>query len=765
MSVQQETHPVVASYVASPPNLDACLRGPGVPDAPIVKAMIQLRETIKGRRAPARALRDAHAVEILKADSYLCALFLADWAHVSCLQAVGARRGLQEAWPPLHQAIALLSDDTPPEVAAHVRTVEAVLAGAEGNHERRQSVLRRTIEHLPHTSPHRPHVLLQLARFLAEDGRLHEIDDEIPAVLHHQPGRARAPLAQLQLIRFVNAVEAGIADQALQFSADVSVQSLAAADRRLFERYTLLLGLMGPAALAPQDDGAAPREIPDWALVMRCLLSNHIHQALRWARLHEKNGPSSATSHDCTSFNLVRAELAEGNAEAARRLIEMRRSLGNGHYLDDLFLCRAELLAERRDAAAEHLAAVLKAVEEHHAIGRLHFELRLAPEISRDALLDITRAAEPLQSPTPALPQAQAPPAGTGAILGQAPAMARIRESIARFADLDVPVLITGETGTGKELVARALHESGHRNGKPFVAINCAAIPESLLESELFGHAKGAFTGAGTAHAGLFIEAGEGTLLLDEIGDIPPRLQVALLRVLETGEVRPVGSARCGQVACRMLASTNADLEQLVRKGQFRRDILFRLQRLRIHLPPLRDRAEDILPLAEHFLNEGRPAHVRAVLSSDLTHRLLLHHWPGNVRELKNLIERMRLMNSDKLSYDASDLDTPIGGTPPSQPSAEVRAEGHPGRPIRLSSRHRTGGRGKSRVRRLAALREMFRHHDLLTRGEIIEHTGISPNTATKDLRTLVEEGFVERVAPSASPRSVYFVLAKKKGE
>jgi len=498
-----------------------------------------------------------------------------------------------------------------------------------------------------------------------------------------------------------------------------------------------------------------------------CLLTGHVHQALRWARLCEKRNSSCLQGIDCASFNLIRAELSEGNSGAAQRLIEMRREAGNVSYLDDFFLARTALLNGNRDAAASHFAACLKSVDRYGAAGRLGFELRMAFEIPRDSLLQLARRSERInRSRVRARRQATAEARsagslGTARILGVSEAMQTVRQTAARFATLDVPVLITGETGTGKELVARALHESGNRSALPFVAINCGSISESLLESELFGHEKGAFSGAAAAHQGLFEEAAGGTILLDEIGDIAARLQVALLRVLEAGEIRPVGSSHSRKVGCRILASTNADLEHLVRGKKFRQDLFFRLQRLDIHLPPLRRRREDIPPLALHFLNEGRPTDVRALMSEELMDALCRQQWPGNVRELRNTIERMRLMNSDKLYYDVDDVDSAANGdfsavelpTAVPQPIAVRRPAAEMFPPaVRLK-------KGKSSVRRQEMLRDLFRRYRRLTRSEVVKTMEVSPNTATGDLRALCEEGTIVRVAPSASPRSVYFEM------
>jgi two-component system response regulator HydG len=211
--------------------------------------------------------------------------------------------------------------------------------------------------------------------------------------------------------------------------------------------------------------------------------------------------------------------------------------------------------------------------------------------------------------------------------------MKAVKELIECFADVDVPCLVTGETGTGKELVAQALHESSVRSAHPFVEINCGALSDTLIESELFGHKRGAFTGAQAAHPGLFREAGAGTIFLDEIGDISPKLQMALLRVLETGEARAVGGSETYKINCRIIAATNADLARRVEEGRFRADLMYRLERLQIHLPPLRERPDDIVILAEHFLNLRRVEGRMAVLLPRLKARFRDYHWPGNVRE------------------------------------------------------------------------------------------------------------------------------------
>ncbi|MDE2333007.1 MAG: sigma-54-dependent Fis family transcriptional regulator [Rhodospirillales bacterium] len=228
--------------------------------------------------------------------------------------------------------------------------------------------------------------------------------------------------------------------------------------------------------------------------------------------------------------------------------------------------------------------------------------------------------------------------------------MRDVMKAIGRLADSPTTVLITGETGTGKEIVARAIHRYGSRSDRAFVAVNCAAIPVGLLESELFGHRRGAFTGAVADAAGSIRSADGGTLFLDEIGDMDAVMQAKLLRVLETREVVPVGGNRAVAVDVRFIAATHQALAQRVAEGKFREDLYYRLSVVPLHLPPLRERAADILPLAERFLGHGR------TLSAGATARLTTYAWPGNVRELRNAIDRAATLVPGNM-IEAYDLD------------------------------------------------------------------------------------------------------------
>ena len=227
-------------------------------------------------------------------------------------------------------------------------------------------------------------------------------------------------------------------------------------------------------------------------------------------------------------------------------------------------------------------------------------------------------------------------------IVTASPLMNALLDEVALVAASEASVLIQGESGTGKEMLASAVHQASPRRRGPFVAINCAAIPEALLESELFGHAKGAFTGADSARKGLFQTAQGGTVFLDEIGDMPLALQAKLLRVLQEREVRPVGSAQSVTVDVRIVSATHRDLEEAIRQQQFREDLYYRLNVVNLHIPPLRERREDIAPLAQHFVERLGPKHGRRIVgfSPEALDLLMRADWPGNIRQLMNVVEQ-----------------------------------------------------------------------------------------------------------------------------
>ena len=272
-------------------------------------------------------------------------------------------------------------------------------------------------------------------------------------------------------------------------------------------------------------------------------------------------------------------------------------------------------------------------------------------------------------------PPAEMPAGATGTLVGRTAPMLDVYKQIAHAADSSAPVLISGESGVGKELVAQAIHSHSKRAREPFVAINCGALADTLLESELFGHQRGAFTGAVVDHKGVFEQAGSGTVLLDEIGDTTAALQVRLLRVLEESEVRPVGGNRSLRVSARVIAATNVPLEQAVTDGRFRQDLYYRLSVIVIRVPPLRERRADIPLLIGSFLDAAnKRAGQKKRLSAEALDALMRYAWPGNVRELANTIERLVVSSRGSLIevFDLPDIVVAVRPAAREQPFSDL---------------------------------------------------------------------------------------------
>jgi len=340
------------------------------------------------------------------------------------------------------------------------------------------------------------------------------------------------------------------------------------------------------------------------------------------------------------------------------------------------------------------------------------FDHLVKPVGRADIVAVVERA---LQAHTGGAGDAAPPPApaeDAGALLGHSAAMRTVHKRIGLAAASDLPVLVSGETGTGKELVARALHRASARAGAAFVAVNCAAIPTELMESELFGYRKGAFSGAVADRPGLIREADGGTLFLDEIGDMPLPMQAKLLRFLQEGEVSPLGGRGAQKVDVRVVAATHRELAQLVADGRFRSDLRYRLNVVPIELPPLRERGDDIVLLAQHFLEEGASA--ARTLSAAAQARLRAYPWPGNVRELRNAMQRCQVLVRTP-TIEAHDLDEVLAGDA-AEASAETPAPTLPEAIAQLEKRMIQAALTQAQGNRAEAARRLGIHRQLLYR-------------------------------------------------
>ncbi len=324
------------------------------------------------------------------------------------------------------------------------------------------------------------------------------------------------------------------------------------------------------------------------------------------------------------------------------------------------------------------------------------------------------------------------------------PAMRAVRELVAQVADTNATVLLTGESGVGKEVVARAIHRASQRADRPLLKVNCAALPGDLLESELFGHERGAFTGAYRDKPGKFELAEHGTILLDEIGEVPLRLQAKLLHILQDGEFARVGGERVLQTDVRVLAATNRDLVRAIEAGRFREDLYYRLNVIAIHVPPLRARREEIPALIDALLAAANAQYGRTVeIPSAVRRRLLEHAWPGNIRELQNVVKRLVVLD------DASSLDAVLVTAPGAAPVPSPAAPAAPVAPVATLGLKQIARRAARDAERLAIADMLERTH--WNRAKAARMLGISYKAL---LYKIVDCGLVTKPAPTPTPAS-----------
>ncbi len=595
------------------------------------------------------------------------------------------------------------------------------------------------------------------------DHDLAGLEDAIDALLTHcEACRARLHVDPAWL-RPAYWLLCGEYERVLGCHAEELVGSLRDAGQLDIMRLSALLGL---GRLDEVDAGLAAyqsllKECGEWGCArsdrvalfhetafVRELIVARFEEARRHLRLATASIANPHRYHKRCMHLALAFELAVGEVARARACLE---KLDPNAARGDLHMewCRLHLLeGDQRSASACFARAQAKG----HP-GYLEHTLLFAHEMRAHQSLWLARQ-HPV-APRSVPPRPPATPART-VLLGDSPAMAAVRSQIRTLAPLPHTVLITGETGTGKECVARLLHEQGAHPQEPFLPLNCAALPDALAESELFGHRRGAFTGADRDAAGLIAAAGTGTIFLDEIASMSQRLQGVLLRVLETGDYRPVGGQRQRRSQARFVVASNRSLAEAVAAGEFRPDLYYRLERFTIALPPLRTRREDIPVLCDHFVAAATGVGELRI-SEELLARLRAHDWPGNVRELRNEIERLAILNPsvDELGSDGSLIPCATASHPPHAPIATTDASsddddddedyGLPGTP-------------RARRRRTAIMR-LVRTRQRLYRAEVIEELGCAPATATRDLRVLEECGVIRRVETSAHLRTSYFVV------
>ena len=464
-------------------------------------------------------------------------------------------------------------------------------------------------------------------------------------------------------------------------------------------------------------------------------------------------------------------EISLRNKGLAHMILKEKSEKGGWHYMDDLFYGRLQLWDKNYEEADQIFVRLIDNVNKYGAMNRLIFELQFAKEMSLHDIILLTNGwkKEKTASIAKLKPEHKITTIiaskGIDLLIGKGKSIQQVKELVKKFAPLKAPVLITGETGTGKELVSRAIHDEGAYPQNAFLAINCGALSESLLQSELFGYVAGAFTGAQKERKGIFEAAGKGTVFLDEFGDISPQLQVSLLRVLESNEIRPIGGTVTRKIECRIVIATNIDLHNAVIDKKFREDLYFRLTKFEIKLPAFRERTEDISELINYFmLVNAKDSGKLKSLTPELLKALSVYHWPGNIRELKNEMERLYILNPDQEilgleHFDFTHLQEPQVPTLKAQPL----------KPSNTKLNENNGGHDEAILkiiqngfpveRRHALLKEVFAKYKKLTKSQVIEISKVGHTTAGKDLQLLIAEGFIVRRSPTKSSRTDYFEL------
>ena len=503
-------------------------------------------------------------------------------------------------------------------------------------------------------------------------------------------------------------------------------------------------------------------KILDKTQVYDCSLLSYLYlirknktEALKWARLYADKEITVKSFSSFDSYCLLRAELANENFNGAEFFLKKKVELGNESPFDIFFKFRIHRIKGDIELAQKYFNSFLFLVDKHGLQNRFDTELLLSPEITIKDLRYFIKNANANNLlhtiDTVHKPENNAALESMSFMIGQHPSIQEVKTLIIKFASIELSVLITGETGTGKDLVAKAIWQAGAYKNKKFIPINCGAISDHLLQSELFGHKKGSFTGASQDHKGIFEEAQGGVVFLDEIGEISPKMQVGLLRVLETGEYRAIGGTETKNLKCKIIFATNRQLGELVEKGLFRQDLQFRLERLIINLPPLRERPMDIPLLVEHFLNRLNPKLPPITLDGSTIKHLSTLPWEGNIRELRNETERIRLFHSDKNVILIDDLSDKykLQKNQPIKKGLETK--------IKMPTLDEKHLNFKSKFRKLDELKEFFETYRKLSRSETSKLLKVSLNTAANYLSTLEKEKFVIRITPTDSVKTHYF--------
>lgn len=464
----------------------------------------------------------------------------------------------------------------------------------------------------------------------------------------------------------------------------------------------------------------------------------------------------SLISRSWVLYLLLTAELLEGAVGPARRILLSLDPKGeNPNFYSEWV--RLYLLEGNEEKAAFYYRKLIKLNDSYIFEFMYAYELRYHQILKLKFIINFEDGREQIGLKKDNQPTEIKFQGASNNFIGKSQVVEYIRGNIKKYGPLTIPVLITGETGTGKEEVARMLHQQSPNAKEPFLPVNCGGISSTLIETELFGYQKGAYTGAVKDHKGLFEAAGSGTIFLDEISAMPLSLQAALLRVLETMKVRPIGSTELRDVKARVIVATNIRLEKLMEEQKFRPDLFFRLNRLQINLPALRDRKEDIPLLINHFFKKYKlENHVR--IDGELMRKMQAYHWPGNIRELKNEVERMVVLAGDRAVITNDIVNFGGDKTAIKQNTERFNlADSRTG--VESTARQTISGQNSYEEVRLNKLIQLFHENRHLTRAMVARSLGCALNTAANDLKNLHDRGIIKRILTTSSVRSSYYQI------
>lgn len=647
----------------------------------------------------------------------------------------------------------------------------AILKKIEAEFEESKDLMKKSLAKIDKESPRFRMLLRNYANLLSSEGRL---DDLSPADIKFMADIQNASYRyEILEIKIMNLIITGNHIKGFELIEQFQKSN----QNQLTENLEVALNLFRVVSGDLEEASYQTDEIKILVRVFKSLANGNVSETQSNFQLLQKYimGNKRPVIDEYIPIHL---EFLKNNKGMVHLMLKEREKNNSRHYLDDLFYGRLYLLENDEENANQAFTRLIKNIRHYDAMHRLIFELQFVKEMNLPDIIQLTHGWQPKKqfAPIKAKPASMLPKqsnlTGVDLLIGKSRQMQRIKDTVKKYSPLSAPILITGETGTGKELVARAIHEVGQFSKEAFLAINCGALTESLLQSELFGYVAGAFTGAQKERKGIFEAAGKGTVFLDEFGDISPQLQVSLLRVLESNEIRLIGGTVTRKIECRMVIATNIDLHQAVNDKKFREDLFFRLTKLEIKLPALRERAEDIPELINYFLSTfAKDSSQLKTLTPELFKILSEYHWPGNIRELKNEIERLFILNPDRRilgieQFDFNHLQEPPSITPQSQ---EPKKSGH-------THLHNSGSeedpilkilqKGFPVEQRHNQIKELFKKYKKLTKGQIIELIKIGHTTAGKDLQVLIDQGFIVRRSPTKSTRTDYFeIISQNKVE